>query len=104
MKAPGRKAGVATVLAGLLLATPLAAVGVFHVWSRTRVQDVGYELGRLETEHRQLLADRDRLNLEVATLRSPAQRPAWQPTVTASARRRASVCSASLTERCYPNK
>jgi len=73
MKAPGRKAGVATVLAGLLLATPLAAVGVFHVWSRTRVQDVGYELGRLETEHRQLLADRDRLNLEVATLRSPGR-------------------------------
>jgi cell division protein FtsL len=73
MKGAGKKAGVATVVAGLLLATPLAAVGVFHVWSRTRVQGVGYELGRLEAEHRQLLAERDRLNLEVATLRSPGR-------------------------------
>ena len=73
MKGFGRQAGVATVIAGLLLAAPLAAVGVFHVWSRTRVQGVGYELGRLEAEHRQLLADRDRLNLEVATLRSPGR-------------------------------
>jgi cell division protein FtsL len=73
MKGFGRQAGVATVIAGLLLAAPLAAVGVFHVWSRTRVQRVGYELGRLEVEHRQLLAERDRLNLEVATLRSPGR-------------------------------
>ena len=73
MKGFGRQAGVATVIAGLLLAAPLAAVGVFHVWSRTRVQGVGYELGRVEAEHRQLLAERDRLNLEVATLRSPGR-------------------------------
>jgi cell division protein FtsL len=73
MKGFGRQAGVATVIAGLLLAAPLAAVGVFHVWSRTRVQGIGYELGRLEAEHRQLLAERDRLNLEVATLRSPGR-------------------------------
>lgn len=73
MKGFGRQAGVATVITGLLLAAPLAAVGVFHVWSRTRVQGVGYELGRVEAEHRQLLAERDRLNLEVATLRSPGR-------------------------------
>jgi len=73
MKRPGRQAGVATVLAGLLLAVPFFAVGVFHVWSRTRVQGSGYELGRLEAEHRLLLTERDRLNLEVATLRSPGR-------------------------------
>lgn len=73
MKGFGRQAGVARVMAGLLLAAPLAAVGVFHVWSRTRVQGVGYELGRVEAEHRLLLAERDRLNLEVATLRSPGR-------------------------------
>ena len=73
MRGFGRQAGVATVIAGLLLAAPLAAVGVFHVWSRTRVQGVGYELGRVEAEHRLLLAERDRLNLEVATLRSPGR-------------------------------
>jgi cell division protein FtsL len=58
---------------GLALAAPLAGVGIFHVWSRTRVQASGYELGRLESEHRQLLAERDRLNLEVASLRSPGR-------------------------------
>ena len=73
MKGFGRQAGVARVMAGLLLAAPLSAVGVFHVWSRTRVQGVGYELGRVEAEHRLLLAERDRLNLEVATLRSPGR-------------------------------
>jgi cell division protein FtsL len=72
-KGPGRKGGVSAVLAGLLLAAPLAGVGVFHVWSRSRVIAAGYELGRLESEHRQLLAERDRLNLEVATLRSPGR-------------------------------
>jgi cell division protein FtsL len=61
------------VLLAIALVAPLAALGVFHVWSRTRVQAVGYELGRLESEHRQLLAERDRLNLEVATLRSPGR-------------------------------
>ena len=64
---------MAAVLLGLALAAPLAGVGVFHVWSRTRVQAAGYELGRLEAEHRQLLGERDRLNIEVATLRSPGR-------------------------------
>jgi len=43
------------------------------VWSRTRVLDAGYEFGRLEAENRRLLDERDRLNLEVATLRSPGR-------------------------------
>jgi cell division protein FtsL len=73
MKGPGRAGGPAAVLLGLALAAPLLGVGVFHVWSRTRVQATGYELGRLESEHRQLLSERDRLNLEVATLRSPGR-------------------------------
>jgi cell division protein FtsL len=66
-----RRAGA--VLGALLLLAPLTALGIFHVWSRTRVLAAGYELGRLESEHRQLLAERDRLKLEVATLRSPGR-------------------------------
>jgi cell division protein FtsL len=73
MRKSGRPGGASAVLAALALAAPLAGVGIFHVWSRTRVTAVGYELGRLESEHRQLLAERDRLNLEVATLRSPGR-------------------------------
>lgn len=69
---PAPRRGRAVVTA-LLVVAPLVAVGLFHVWSRTRVLSAGYELGRLESEHRQLLSERDRLKLEVATLRSPGR-------------------------------
>ncbi len=59
------------VLRAALLALLLAAVGVFHVWSRTQVIASGYDLARLESEHLLLVAERDRLRLEVATLRAP---------------------------------
>jgi cell division protein FtsL len=50
----------------------LAAIGVFHVWSRTRVVAVGYALGELQRDHVALTAEHDRLRIEVETLRSPA--------------------------------
>jgi cell division protein FtsL len=50
----------------------LAAVGVFHVWSRTRVLAAGYALGELQKEHVTLTSEHDRLRIEVETLRSPA--------------------------------
>ncbi|MEI7704845.1 MAG: cell division protein FtsL [Deltaproteobacteria bacterium] len=73
MKGVVRTGGPAAVLLALAITAPVAALGLFHVWSRTSVQAAGYELGRLESEHRQLLSERDRLNLEVATLRSPGR-------------------------------
>jgi cell division protein FtsL len=57
-----------TALAVLLV----AALGVFHVWSRTRVLAAGYELGELQKEHVRLTSEHDRLRIEVETLRSPA--------------------------------
>jgi len=65
--------GVRRVLGVASLALLLAAVGVFHVWSRTRVIAAGYDLARLEAEHRRLLAERDRLRIEVTTLRAPGR-------------------------------
>ncbi len=62
----GRLASTAAVV--LLV----AAVGVFHVWSRTRVVAAGYELGELQREHVALTSEHDRLRIEVETLRSPA--------------------------------
>jgi cell division protein FtsL len=50
----------------------LAAIGVFHVWSRTRVVAAGYALGELQKEHVTLTSEHDRLRIEVETLRSPA--------------------------------
>jgi len=61
------------VLAWALLASALAGAGIFHVWTHTRVVAAGYELARLEAEHRRLVADRDRLRLEVTTLRAPGR-------------------------------
>lgn len=55
------------------MALLLAALGVFHVWSRTQVIAAGYDLARLESEHRLLVAERDRLKLEVTTLRAPGR-------------------------------
>ena len=66
----------AAVLGGVIASrghVHLTLVIVLVVAAAILGDTVGYELGRLETEHRQLLADRDRLNLEVATLRSPGR-------------------------------
>jgi cell division protein FtsL len=68
-----RGGGALRVLGAASLAALLGAVGVFHVWSRTQVIDAGYELARLETEHRRLVSERDRLRIEVATLRAPGR-------------------------------
>ncbi len=54
-----------------LLAAVLVAIGIFHVWARTRVLATGYELGELQKEHVRLTSDHDRLRIEVETLRSP---------------------------------
>jgi cell division protein FtsL len=51
----------------------LASVALFHVYTHVRVTSAGYAIGRLEAEHRRLLAERDRLKLEVATLRAPGR-------------------------------
>jgi cell division protein FtsL len=57
----------------VLLAAALAGLGIFHVWTQTRVVAAGYSLARLEAENRRLSAERDRLKLEVSTLRAPGR-------------------------------
>jgi cell division protein FtsL len=77
MSAPTRasRAG-APVLPWLARAAAVAlvivALGVFHVWSRTRVVAAGYALGELQREHVKLTSEHDRLRIEVETLRSPS--------------------------------
>jgi cell division protein FtsL len=56
-----------------LLAAALAGIGIFHVWTHTRVVASGYDLARVEAEHRRLVAERARLELEVTTLRAPGR-------------------------------
>jgi cell division protein FtsL len=73
MSVASRGTGVRQVFSMAALVAGLAGVGLFHVWTHTRVVSTGYELGRLEVEHRRLTAERDRLQLEVATLRAPGR-------------------------------
>jgi len=56
-----------------LLVGALAAVGVFHVWSHTRVTAAGYRLGELQRAQEALRGERNRLEVEVATLRAPGR-------------------------------
>jgi cell division protein FtsL len=74
---PGRRRAPAGPLAVVartcLLVGAVAAVGVVHVWSHTRVTAAGYRLGELQRAQEALRAQRDRLEVEVATLRAPGR-------------------------------
>ncbi len=60
-----------------LLVAALGAVGIFHVWSHTRVTAAGYRLGELQRAQEALRAERNRLEVEVATLRAPGRLEAF---------------------------
>lgn len=70
--APPRPCVTPRVARAAALAAVAVALGVFHVWARTRVVAAGYELGELQKEHVRLSSEHDRLRIEVETLRSPA--------------------------------
>jgi hypothetical protein len=59
-----------TLVELLLAASLFAALGVFHVWSRTRVLASGYALAELQEEHARLVAAQDQLRIELGMLTS----------------------------------
>ena len=73
----GRELSLGGVFASLFpvlfLFAIFVAVGIVHVASRVLVMDAGYKLHKLESEHRRLTQDNDKLKLELATLRSPSR-------------------------------
>jgi cell division protein FtsL len=76
-----RGAGIAGhVLRTTVLVSAVAALLIFHIWSRTRVLASGYELGELQRNHARLTSEHDRLRLEVESLRSPATLEKWART------------------------
>ena len=87
--ASGRRGAGITghVLKTALLVSAVAALLIFHIWSRTRVLASGYELGELQRAHARLTSEHDRLRLEVESLRSPATLEKWARTVGTSGRR-----------------
>ncbi len=66
-----RPCGSGRVVRAAVAALLVAALGVFHIWSRTRVVAAGYRLGQLQAEHTKLVSEQDRLRMEVETLRAP---------------------------------
>ena len=73
-----RSEGPARVVGKMaLLAAAAAAVGLFHVWSHTRVTAAGYRLGELQRAQESLRVERNRLEVEVATLRAPGRLEAF---------------------------
>ncbi len=69
----GPSGPLALVARTFVLVGAVAAVGVVHVWSHTRVTAAGYRLGELQRAQESLRAQRDRLEVEVATLRAPGR-------------------------------
>ena len=60
-------------LAALLLFLLVTSTFVFHVWSRLYVFRLGYEIYQQDKVSRELLEESRRLNLEIASLKSPSR-------------------------------
>ena len=58
-------------LAGGVLILVFCIAAILHVRSRLAVVQLGYRLSQATKEHKQLQADHRKLQVEVATLRSP---------------------------------
>jgi cell division protein FtsL len=56
------------VLRAAAIAAMLAAAGIFHVVNHGRVVQAGYDLGKIERRHRELLRENEQLKMERATL------------------------------------
>lgn len=71
VKGAGLSRTILELAPAALLAAALTAVGLVHAASRVMVVRLGYELSAQENENRALMRDRDRLKVELATLKSP---------------------------------
>ncbi len=68
LRARPRILGIGLELA--LAVSLIGALGLFHVWSRTRVLASGYALAELQQEHARLVASQDQLQIELGMLTS----------------------------------
>ena len=55
----------------LFLVAFMAILSLFYIWSRIQIVQYGYDINSLRNRHQQLLEENKRLNVEVATLKSP---------------------------------
>ncbi len=57
----------------VLLVGSLIFVGLFYVWTRMQLVQIGYEIAELEKENKALKKRKEELQLEVASLQSPQE-------------------------------
>lgn len=62
----------APVMAVVLLAAALF-VGLFYVWTRMQIVQVGYGISKLELKNKELKNRKRELSLEIASLQSPGE-------------------------------
>jgi len=61
-----------TVIA-VVFAVVLLGVGLFYVWHRMQLVQIGYEISSLEEKNKELKKRKRELNVEIASLQSPAE-------------------------------
>ncbi len=57
----------------LIILVLLTGVSIFHVWSRVKIIDLNVQLGESRKQYKEMQQDQNRLNLEAASLRTPAR-------------------------------
>ncbi len=55
----------------VVISASLLFVGLFYVWTRMQIVQIGYEISELESKNRDLANRKRELMLEMTSLRSP---------------------------------
>jgi cell division protein FtsL len=61
------------VFAAMLAAVAMLFVGLFYVWTRMQLVQIGYEISAMESKSRELKKRKQELLLEIASLQSPEE-------------------------------
>lgn len=65
--------GVTGTVIAVVIAAILLGVGLFYVWHRMQLVQIGYEISSLEEKNRELKKRKRELLLEIASLQSPGE-------------------------------
>lgn len=63
----------AAAFVGVVLSATLLFVGLFYVWTRMQIVQMGYEISKLESKNEELKNRKRELMLEIASLQSPGE-------------------------------
>ncbi len=63
----------AVPLTVVIVSVTILFVGLFYVWTRMQIVQIGYEISELETKNREIKNRKRELQLEIASLQSPEE-------------------------------